>query len=63
MGRDPNIGREGFKMSRAKMIQICQNELFPFIFQVLLITSYTDLLHHTHFIWLRLIKIGLLHHK
>jgi len=50
-------------MGRAKVIQICQNELVSFIFQVLLIPSWTELLHHTNIIWLRLIKIGLLHHK
>jgi len=38
MGRDPNLGREGSK-SRAKVIQLCQNELFLFIFQVLSILS------------------------
>ena len=46
-------------MSRAKVVQICQNELFLFIFQVLSIPSQTELLHHTHFIWLHLVKTGL----
>ena len=54
---------KGLKMDSATMIQICQNELFLFIFQVLSIPSKTELLRHTHFIWLRLIKTELLHHK
>jgi len=32
MGRVPNMGREGTKMDRAKVIEICQNELFSFHF-------------------------------
>jgi len=53
---------KGRIMCRAKVIQICQNILFSFVFQVLSIPSQTELLHHTHFIWLRLIETGLVHH-
>ena len=40
-----------------------KTNVFLFIFHVLSILSKTELLHHTHFIWLRLIKTGLLHHR
>jgi len=50
-------------MGRAKVIQSIKTNFFLFIFQVLSIPSLTELLHHTYFIWFRLIKTGLLHHN
>ena len=62
-------------MSRAKVIQTPQKDFLQdkniyngriFFFRLLSLSIpqlYTDLLHHTHLVWLHLDKIGLLHHK